>query len=96
MLPYLGWVTLATALNYTIWQMNKPAIKEEWLLYNFHQQVSYHKSLVKEAVMDRSSHLYCLNKWPKTTKIFLSLFYSEKLYFFTPVICNACTLVKKL
>jgi len=29
MLPYLGWVTLATALNYTIWQMNKPAIKEE-------------------------------------------------------------------
>lgn len=29
MLPYLGWVTLATALTYTIWQMNKPAIKEE-------------------------------------------------------------------
>ena len=29
MLPYLGWVTLATALNYTIWQMNKPAIKED-------------------------------------------------------------------
>ena len=79
MLPYLGWVTLATALNYSIWQMNKPAIKEEWLLYNFHQQV-------KGAVMDRSSHLYCLNKWQKTTKIFLSLFYSEKLYFFTPVI----------
>ena len=30
LLPYLGWVTLATALNYTIWQMNKPAIKEDW------------------------------------------------------------------
>jgi len=29
MLPYLGWVTLATALNYSIWQMNKPAIKED-------------------------------------------------------------------
>ena len=29
MLPYLGWVTLATTLNYTIWQMNKPSIKEE-------------------------------------------------------------------
>ena len=30
MLPYLGWITLATALNYSIWQMNKPAIKEDW------------------------------------------------------------------
>jgi len=29
MLPYLGWVTLATALKYTIWQMNKPSIKAE-------------------------------------------------------------------
>ena len=29
LLPYLGWVTLATALNYSIWQMNKPAIKED-------------------------------------------------------------------
>ncbi|XP_029200803.2 translocator protein-like [Acropora muricata] len=29
LLPYLGWVTLATALNYKMWQMNKPAIKNE-------------------------------------------------------------------
>ena len=30
MVPYLGWVTLASALNYTIWQMNKTDDKSDW------------------------------------------------------------------